>query len=246
MSLALTSLLQCTRSFFWNRQETKQVNSLIILWWTKKNICSNRQLFDNDCTAIRVNLLKNQFPAPLLDSIFRNFIDKAISPSNIPDEIITVPKKDVSLYLPYLGSTSDNLKKSLKSLVTHAYPQVNLKIIFRTSSRVCNLFKLKDTIPKRLRSNVIYGVYCTGCSDFYIGKTKRHLEKRCKEHLDPRKPSAVGDHLLISGHAISIEDFKILNNGRNDFELLIKESLVIKQLKPPLNAMVSSFPLELF
>ena len=42
---------------------------------------------------------------------------------------------------------------------------------------------------------IVYGVYCTGCPKFYVGKTKRHLEKRFKEHKDLRKQTAVTKHL---------------------------------------------------
>ena len=69
---------------------------------------------------------------------------------------------------------------------------------------------------------------------------------RFKEHRDVRKPSAVTEHLMFTGHDVTIDNVKIYGQGKFDRELLIKESLIIKSLKPDLNDNVASFPLELF
>ena len=150
------------------------------------------------------------------------------------------------LILPYLGTLSESFEKSIKSLVHTAYLQVNLKIVFRTTFRITDLFQFKDRIPKRFRNNLVYGIYCTGCSEFYVGKTKRHLITRFNEHRDVKKQSAVSTHMFSTGHDVNFDDVKILARGKTDTELLIKESLLIKQLNPPLNANVKSFPLEMF
>ena len=154
--------------------------------------------------------------------------------------------KEVVLILPFHGKLSDTLHSRLLSLFKHAYPQVSLKVIFKTTFRVANLFVFKDKIPLRLKSNVVYGVHCTNCNSFYVGKTKRHVETRFKEHRDPRKQSAVMQHLMTTGHDVSLENLKIYANGQYDKELLIKESLVIKNLRPDMNENVASYPLELF
>ena len=41
-------------------------------------------------------------------------------------------------------------------------------------------------------------------------------------------------------------DFKILSSGTSEWDLLIRESLLISQLNPVLNANIRSTPLELF
>ena len=93
---------------------------------------------------------------------------------------------------------------------------------------------------------MVYGVHCTNCDSFYVGKAKRHVETRFKEHRDPRKQSAVLEHIMTTGHDVSLDDLKIYANGKFDKELLIKESLIIKSLRPNLNEKVASYPLELF
>ena len=92
----------------------------------------------------------------------------------------------------------------------------------------------------------MYGIHCTDCKSFYIGKTKRHLEKRFKEHNDVRKPTAVTEHLINHNHSISFDKVDILTNGKCDNELLIKESLLVKRVRPDLNTNITSYPLEIF
>ena len=46
------------------------------------------------------------------------------------------------------------------------------------------------------------------CDEEYIGESARNFWERFKEHL--KAPSPIHDHINISGHAVSIEDFSIL------------------------------------
>ena len=186
-----------------------------------------------------------RYPEKLIDAICKNFV-KSMQ-QNLPnEEILTVPKKELCLTLPYLGNSSIRLNKSLRNLFKNAYPQVSLRVIFRTTHRIANLFSYKDTIPKRLKSFLVYRIHCTNCNSVYIGKTKRHLIKRFNEHLDVRKPTAVTEHLMRHNHDIDFNDVEVISTGKSDKELLIKESLCVKKQKPNLNNHVSSFPLELF
>ena len=84
----------------------------------------------------------------------------------------------------------------------------------------------------------------------YIGKTKRHLEIRVKEHKN--KQSAIRDHMnkCICKDNFSIDNFTIIDSGKSNFETQIKESLHIKINKPKLNNQLnskgSSFFLSIF
>ena len=60
------------------------------------------------------------------------------------------------------------------------------------------------------------------------------------------KESAVSDDRLQYDCVISFDDFNVLASDTNNFRLLIKESLLIKQDKPILNRTIKSFPLKLF
>lgn len=239
-----TGLYTNWMSFTPRKYKINLVKTLLFRAW---QICSTKELFEYDTRTIIKNLLKNQYPRPLLEAIMKNFVNKMESEiPNVAAETYDVPKKEVLLILPYLGSMSESFERNITSLIHSAFKQVKLRIVFRTTCRMANMFKFKDIIPKRLSSRLVYGVYCTECPAFYVGKTMRHLEKRFAEHRDLRKPTAVTNHMTSNGHGFLFSDVKILTKGNHDTQLLIKESLVIRKLRPPLNETASSYPLEMF
>ena len=62
------------------------------------------------------------------------------------------------------------------------------------------------------------------------------------------RQSAISDHILLTGHQGSFDNFAIIGveRSRNDFLLRLKESLLIKRDIPTLNEAIQSTPLELF
>ena len=105
-------------------------------------------------------------------------------------------------------------------------------------------------------SGVVYKYTCGRCNSTYYGETDRHLKVRSGEHIGispltfkktkPSKESAIRDHLLNCNNIPSFEEFTILTNGNNKFDLEIKESLLIKRDRPILNKNISSAKLFLF
>ena len=67
-----------------------------------------------------------------------------------------------------------------------------------------------------------------------------------KKRLENVKQSAISDLLLTCGFNINVNDFTILFEDSNNFNLLIKESLLIAHDKLILNKTFKFFPLELF
>ena len=152
------------------------------------------------------------------------------------------------------SSASKMLEKHRILDVQQCYPGIQLNVIFRSPKRVQSFFPFKDRFPTLIRSSVVYKFQCPGCHASYFGKTSRNLITRCREHLGINKagqkikvsPSAIGDHINQSGHAVSLEDFSVLDRANNDFDLLIHESLLILRDRPSSNSQLSSIPLALF
>ena len=131
------------------------------------------------------------------------------------------------------------------------YKRIGVKIdVVFTSFKIKNYFSLKDKTPLALRANVVYKYNCA-CDEHitYIGKTTRHLAIRANEHL--KGNSAISDH-LGNCHAPSfdISRFNVLACGNSDFEIKIKEALLIQLERPSLNCQLShsgsSFLLNVF
>jgi hypothetical protein len=128
----------------------------------------------------------------------------------------------------------------------------DINIVF-TTTKVSNYFSLKDRTPHCLKSGVVYLYRCQVDPDItYIGKTKRHLFKRVREHKDPSKRSSIQDHLLTCNCSdlFRPDKFKILHSNPCDFTLQIVEALCIKKFNPNLNRSIcnngSSYFLKLF
>ena len=131
-----------------------------------------------------------------------------------------------------------------------------LPFVFKTQARLRDYFPFKDRVPQPLRSSVVYRFVCAGCNASYIGKTLRHLNVRAGEHIGissltgkpiKSKQSAVSDHLRVcDSHNACFDDFDVLASANNNFELELKESLLIHRDKPSLNLNIASRPLYLF
>ena len=81
-------------------------------------------------------------------------------------------------------------------------------------------------------------------------KTKRRLHDRKTEHFKAITSnchaSAIADHVTSTGHDLKWDHFDILAKGRSDTHCKIKETLLIRELKPTLNDKVSSEKLYLY
>ena len=100
------------------------------------------------------------------------------------------------------------------------------------------MFKVKDPIPKFLKSFVVYKFACPGCNACYIGETTRHLPTRIKEHLETDKKSHIFAHLVNNEtcKALSTENcFEIIDSTSTPFKLKLKEEMHIIWTKPLLN-----------
>ena len=109
----------------------------------------------------------------------------------------------------------------------------------RRTRRIKSFFPYKDKLAPSFRSKVVYRAKCWDCNDFYIGKTKRRLRDRKTEHFKALTTncheSAIADHVFLTNHSIKWDHFEILATGRSDMHCKIKESLLVRDLKPALN-----------
>ena len=123
---------------------------------------------------------KNGYPPNFIDKCILNFFNKTNERKQIP--VHTVPKMEVSLILPFMGTTSLGVRNNLIKCFKNIMPFCNIKIIFKTTNRISSYFKYKDSFHKSLKSGVLYKYTCAKCNLSYIGYTARYWEKRLEEH----------------------------------------------------------------
>ena len=172
----------------------------------------------------------------------------------------TVPRMEVTMILPYLGSTSWKMKNSIIRSFRQNVPFCSLKIVYKTSRRLSSYFKFKDKFPKSLMSGVIYKYTCAKCNLSYIGCTKRFWEKRLEEHCHVSaltgKPlnglqvftpmQHIRSNCCRPERKMSREDFSIIGHEKDKYLVQLKESIFISTLRPALNGNITSVPLALF
>ena len=81
-------------------------------------------------------------------------------------------------------------------------------------------------------------------------RMSEHFGIACKtgrnSKYNPNKTTAVREDIRVCKHSSNVDNFTIVSHANNDFELLIKESLLVRHDKPLLNKQVNSFSLSLF
>ena len=153
----------------------------------------------------------------------------------------------IVIVMPYFGKPSLILMKKLKTIFRKF--EIDVGFGFKVK-KLLSYFKIKDSTPDLLMSKVIYQFQCPCDEDqSYIGKTKRHLNVRIREHITIPN-SAIYNHSSSCHCKPSADNFKILSKGNSEFEINIKEALLIKQLTPKLNTKLandgSSYFLKIF
>lgn len=215
-------------------------------------LCSSWSLFHDEITVLRSMLLRNAYPSWILDRVIKLSVSNLIKPN-----IKFGPNKErLYIGLPYLGKTTDAIRRAIKQICKEFIPHKDVIVFCKPGRRIANFFRVKDTTPFDLRSHVVYEYTCAECHFSYIGQTSRHLRHRVAEHAGishltgrPVKTiihSSIHDHCMqCRGSGCALRNFKILATGNNELELLVKERLLIDRKKPSLNGNVGSFELLL-
>ena len=219
------------------------------------SICCDFKTFHFEIDHLKTILIKNNYPSNFIDSHIKSFLNKLYTPKIM---VPNVPKRNIFVKLPFLGSILFQIPKKLQKLFSDKLTSLNLKIVFTSPVRVKNFCTFKDKLRKILLSGLAYKYKCGDFNATYYGKTKRHFKVQICEHLgishltgkkvkiDKNKLMAVQEHLLCCNYSPSFEDISILTRESNDFKVKIMENLFIAIDKPVLNKADSSLPLELF
>ena len=103
------------------------------------SICSDYTSFHLEVENLREILKKNSYPSGIIEQSIRSFLNKL----HVPKKVIpTVPKKELFIVLPYLGTLSSNLKQKLRTCFKNSLPQCNIKIILDSKNRLSFLFSV--------------------------------------------------------------------------------------------------------
>lgn len=194
------------------------------------NICHAE--FKNKNLKILENLLvENGYPL----SMIRSLIYSSSSSTEAEGRMQTDrDQTDISYgVLPYYNDLTDRLVK--------VFHQENIKVAKKSTKSVGSLFSnLKDKTPKGLRSNVVYKLTCSTCSDVYVGQTSQWLKSRIALHKSDVKKGVdrcalVGHIKGNPNHRINYGNVEILESDRNYERRLFLEMVNINRLNNNMN-----------
>ena len=137
-----------------------------------------------------------------------------------PRKLLTYPsveKKLIYLQLPFVNDiASEILTRRIRMAVNATFYAAKPLVSFKSLPTVRP--NLKDSIPRRDQSMLLYKFRCQ-CGSEYIGQTTRRLCKRIREHVPnwflrgevrENVSSAILQHLITQKHPINEQDFSIL------------------------------------
>ena len=147
----------------------------------------------------------------------------------------------VSYYkLRYIGNSLTEIKQKVVKYCKYYCKSTNIKIVF-SPFKVGNLFSVKGSVPKYLRSFVLHRFTCPSCNASYIGEKTRHLTTRIKEHLETDSKSHIFKHLNTNRKCKELcnaKCFEIIDSATSSYRLKLKEAIYITREKPSLKKQV--------
>jgi len=137
-------------------------------------------------------------------------------------------QKAFTAFLPYLGAVSDVLEPFLN--------QYNVRTVSKRSTTIKDMFTKASKKPTRpLPSNYVYALPCASCNKYYIGQTKRGLQ-RLQDHerdlKNKKTSSALVQHMNKTQHEPDFTHFTPLMQDQFYFSRLNLETYFIYLLQP--------------
>ena len=242
-------------SFFSYCCKMFKTNGILTLLHRAYNVCSSPSSFREEVSFLRSFFHNNGFPHQVFNSQLERFLSSKL---DFQLAFSTVPKKTVYFVIPYFGHKSVLFTKHLSKLISEHFTHLDPKIILLNNYTINNIFMYKDSLPKLLRSSLVYLYSCPqNCGSAYVGSTLRTLHTRISEHkgsscrtgrpLASPPQSAIRHHSeqCNGGGPVPTGNFDILASVKNSIDLRIVESLYIHKKKPNLNETASAFPLRI-
>ena len=113
----------------------------------------------------------------------QTFLDKLFVKNKVS---LTVPKLQLVWVLSYTGKSSLDLRARLRRTNKKNIPFCKLNIVFRSTCRLDNSFRFKDSPEKKILSGTVYHYTYSNCKVAYYGKTFRQFFTRASEHMGLR------------------------------------------------------------
>lgn len=178
-------------------------------------------------------LASNGYPENFVNKIVKDRVDKFYNNNN--NKKTTTNPRYVSA--PYVPGLSERLKKILGG---H-----NLTLNCKTTNKIGNIYtRTKYTIPKEMKSKVVYQVKCQDCNAIYIGITKQKIKDRMAKHRSDvhlkktQGTTGLTVHAVNESHSFDFAEVTILEQIPNYWQRLIAEKMHIHKSENTVNTQI--------
>ena len=136
--------------------------------------------FYQEISSLKSVFKSNGYPKNFIDSCIKHFLDKLC----VKDKVsLTVPKLQLVCVFPYTGKSSLDLRVRLRRAIEKNIPFCKPNLVFRSTYRLVNLSRFKDSIKKKILSGIVYRYTCSNCKAGYYGKSFGHFFTTASEHM---------------------------------------------------------------
>ena len=112
-------------------------------------ISSDYFSFDSEIQFLKSILQKNGYPLKFIEKHIRRMLKKLYTPFGQETVLnFDVPRPIVYFTTYYLGDISKNLSKDIRCLLHDSYPQIHLRMLYKSYNTIGSRFSFKDKIPE--------------------------------------------------------------------------------------------------
>ena len=142
------------------------------LLYRRFSLFSNMEKFHQEVSSPKSVFKSNGYSKNFIDSYIKHFLNELFVNSKVS---LTVPKPPISpqlvCVLPYTDKSSLDLRARLTRTIEKNIPFCEPSVVFRSTCRLGNLFRYKDSLEKKTLSGIVYRYTCRNCKVTYYGKT---------------------------------------------------------------------------
>ena len=130
-------------------------NLLFTLLHRAFKLCSNVGRFHQEIDKLKTIFENNGYPKSFVDFCIKKYLDKVFIKKEV---VLKASKKELICILPFLGKKSMQLRTVESNLKF-----CKLKVIFQSPCKLNSLFRYKDSLQKKIRSDIVYRYMCSSC-----------------------------------------------------------------------------------
>ena len=128
-------------------------NLLFTLLHRAFKLCSNFELFYQEIDKLKIIFENNGYPKSFADFCIKKYLDKVFIKKKV---VLKVSKKELICLLPFIGKKSMQLRTHLVNSTESNLKFCKLKVIFQSPCKLNSLFRFKDSLQKKIRSDPTY------------------------------------------------------------------------------------------